>query len=148
MDCSDRPGASPAPHVSEPAMHTNRPLHVLVVDDEPDIVESTITLLDLHGFRPAGATGGEEALRLAADDPPDVALIDLGMPGVDGFEAARRLGELARPPFLIAVTGRPMNWDRGRAFAAGFQIYLTKPVPPGELVDLLRQCEHAHAEKV
>jgi CheY-like chemotaxis protein len=143
MDRDNRPGASPAPHVPEPAMPPARPLHVLVVDDEPDVVESTVALLDLHGFRPAGATGGGDALRLASADPPDVALIDLSMPDVDGFEVARRLGELARPPFLVAVTGRPMNWDRGQAARVGFAVYLTKPVPPEELVELLTQCDKA-----
>lgn len=121
------------------------PLHVLVVDDEPDTVWSTVALLELHGYRATGAGGGREAIEAARSDPPDVALIDLSMPGVDGFEVARRLGELARPPLLVAVTGRPLNWDRGRAFAAGFQIYLTKPVPPDELVALLGQCDKARA---
>ena len=100
-------------------MPATPPLHVLVVDDEPDAVESTVTLLALSGFRAEGARGGREAVELAAADPPNVALIDLSMPGVDGFEVARRLRELARPPLLIAVTGRPLDWDRGEAARAG-----------------------------
>ena len=60
------------------------PLYVLVVHDEPDLVESTVALLRLHGFRAAGALGGWEAIVSAAADSPDVALIDLAMPDVDG----------------------------------------------------------------
>jgi CheY-like chemotaxis protein len=122
-----------------------QPLHVLVVDDEPDIVWSTVALLSLNGFRATGASGGAEAVALASAEPPDVALVDLGMPEVDGFEVARRLRKLARPPLLIAVTGRPMNWDREQAARAGFSVYLEKPVGPGELLSLLGHCQTARA---
>jgi CheY-like chemotaxis protein len=131
-------------------MPSTRPLRVLVVDDEPDTVRSTCDLLTLHGFTTDGATSGERALSLASADPPDVALIDLSMPVVDGFEVARRLRALRLPrtPLLIAVTGHSADWDRGQAAAAGFLLYLVKPVPPDELVSLLRQCEESRTEKV
>ena len=119
------------------------PLSVLVVDDEPDLVESTVALLELHGYRARGETGGEQAVEAAAADPPDVALVDLGMPGIDGFEVARRLRRLPRPPFLVAVTGRTSDWDRDQAGLAGFGVYLTKPVPPSELIDLIRMCDQS-----
>ena len=114
-------------------------LRVLVVDDDRDTAESTAYLLALHGFRAAPARGGAEAVRLASADPPDVALVDLMMPGMDGFEVAARLRELARPrpPVLVAVTGLATDGDRARAEAAGFVLYLVKPVPPEELVALL-----------
>jgi CheY-like chemotaxis protein len=90
-----------------------------------------------------GASGGREALDAA--DPPDVALVDLGMPGVDGYEVARRLraGHTARPPILIAVTALGHAWGGTPARAAEFHLYLTKPVPPAELVAVLRQCDQA-----
>ncbi|HVL13232.1 MAG TPA: response regulator [Gemmata sp.] len=118
---------------------------ILVVDDDPDVVETTVTLLDLHGYRAAGATGGGEALAAAAADPPAVALVDLGMPGVDGFQLARRLKDLPAAPLLVAVTGRTSDADRERAGRAGFAAYLVKPVPPAELLDLVRLCEQARS---
>jgi CheY-like chemotaxis protein len=127
-------------------MHPPRPLSVLVVDDDPDAVWSAVTLLSLNGYRAAGALSGREALDAAATDPPDVALVDLMMPGVDGFEVARRLGEMGeRPPIVIAVTA--LGEERGgeRAAEAGFHLYLTKPVPPAELLSVLGLCERAVA---
>ena len=125
----------------------HRPLRVLVVDDHPDTAESTAALLALHGFRATHALDCGGAVRAALAEPPDVAVIDVLMPGGDGFELAARLGELGlpRPPLLVAVTGRPLSWDRQRALAAGFRAYLTKPVPPDELVELLRRCERDRA---
>ena len=66
-----------------------------------------------------------------------------------GYEVALQLGHLGllQPPMLIAVTGRSLSWDRGRAAAAGFSVYLVKPVPPDELVTLLDHCATARAEK-
>jgi CheY-like chemotaxis protein len=121
------------------------PACVLVVDDQPDLVESTVALLELHGFRAVGATGGREAIEAAAADPPSVALLDLAMPEVDGFEVARRLGSQSpgRRPLLVAVTGLEADTDRQRAAEVGFALYLIKPVPPDELIDVVRKCEQA-----
>ena len=111
---------------------------VLVVGDDPDAVATTVLLLSGHGFRATGAQGGREAIEAAASDPPDVALIDLSMPGVDGFEVVRRLRAMDAPPVLVAVTGLGSEYDRQRAGEAGFTCYLVKPVPPQELVAELR----------
>jgi CheY-like chemotaxis protein len=121
----------------------HRPLRVLVVDDNPDCAESTAALLRLHNFHATYALDCDAALRAALAEPPDVALIDLAMPVVDGCEVARRLLALRLPraPILIAVTGMTAAGDREQAAAAGFLLYLVKPVPPDELVSLLRQCE-------
>jgi CheY-like chemotaxis protein len=120
----------------------------LVVDDDRDTVESTVTLLRLHGFRVAGATCWEQAAVAAVTQPPDVALIDLAMPGVDGCEFAHRLrGVAARPPLLVAVTGLSTDRSQQRASAAGFALYLVKPVAPAGLVTLLRQCEQARGDE-
>jgi CheY-like chemotaxis protein len=112
---------------------------VLVVDDDPDTVDTACAVLASAGFYVVGACGGREAIDAAASDPPDVALVDLDMPDLDGFEVARRIREGAgRPPVLVAVTG--LDWDRQRAGAAGFVLCLTKPIPPKELIAAVRQC--------
>jgi two-component system CheB/CheR fusion protein len=98
------------------------------------------------GFYVAGACGGQEAIDAASSDSPDVALVDLAMPGVDGFEVARRIREgSARPPVLVAVAGPDWDRDRERVDAAGFVLCLTKPVPPRELVAAVRECARVRA---
>jgi CheY-like chemotaxis protein len=120
------------------------------VDDEPDFAESTAEMLALHGFRATPARGGAEALAQAAAEPPDVALIDLAMPVMDGCEVARRMREVVAPrkPVLVAVTGMVSDGDRLRADAAGFHHYLVKPVPPAELLAALGECQAALAKAV
>jgi CheY-like chemotaxis protein len=116
-------------------------LSVLVVDDSPDVAGSTADLLALAGHRPRVALGGEEALRLAAADPPDVVLLDLRMPGLDGCEVARRLADRwhGRPPVLVAVTACGTTADRAQTAAAGFHLHLVKPVDPAVLIGMLRR---------
>jgi CheY-like chemotaxis protein len=125
----------------------SRPLHVLVVDDHPDTAESMASVLALHGFLATAALSGEEAVRLASADSPDVALVDLMMPGVDGCEVARRLRQLPRPPLLFAVTGKVSDGDRELARSAGFDRCLVKPVPLGELLGLLGECQTVVAQR-
>jgi CheY-like chemotaxis protein len=76
---------------------------VLVVDDLPAAAESLATMLSILGFPARTATSGEAALALAAADPPDVVFTDLGMPGMDGFELARRLRQQAAGESLVVV---------------------------------------------
>jgi CheY-like chemotaxis protein len=106
------------------ARDATRPISVLVVDDDPEIVETSVAILSLRGFRAAGALGGREAVSAALASTPDVALVDLAMPDVDGFEVARRLRAMDVPPVLVAVTGLGSDWDRQRAYEAGFVLYL------------------------
>ena len=116
----------------------SRPLRVLVADDEPDTAESTAELLTLHGCVVATAFGGEEAVRLAAADRPDVILLDLQMPCTDGYEVARRiLGGVGRPPVMVGITcsGRPA--ERQRGVEAGLDLQLLKPVEPAFLVGVV-----------
>ena len=113
---------------------------VLVADDNPDTVETAAVMLSLHGFRVLTARDGQEALRLAAADPPAVVLADLTMPRMDGYELARRLCETGgRPPVLVAVTGRATEGDRRKWSEAGFDLHLAKPVAPAVLVGLLKR---------
>jgi CheY-like chemotaxis protein len=126
--------------------HTRPTTHVLVVDDTPDVVDSTVTLLALHGFKATGALGGRHAVESATADPPDVVLVDLLMPGMDGFEVAQALRELGRPPVMVAMTGLRSEWVRRRAHESGFAFHLVKPVPPEELVAVVHECGRFRGE--
>jgi signal transduction histidine kinase len=103
---------------------------ILVVDDNVDGAELLAALLRLDGHLVALAFSGLEALERAQSFLPDVALIDIGLPGLDGYEVARRLRDSTGhdAPQLIAVTGYGRDQDRERARAAGFDAHLVKPV--------------------
>jgi len=120
-------------------------LSVLVVDDSTDMTSSTSELLTLVGCAVRVATSGSEALALVASDPPDVILLDLLMPQMDGYEVARRLSALKslKPSLLVAVTGCGTEEDRARTAAAGFDLHLVKPVDPALLIGLLRRFRRA-----
>jgi two-component system, chemotaxis family, CheB/CheR fusion protein len=120
------------------------PLRVLVVEDDPDTSRAAATLLGHAGFRPLVAGDGPTALELAAREGFDAALLDIGLPGMDGYEVARRLRELPREPrpLLVAVTGLPSEADGRRSVAAGIDLHLVKPADTNFLVSLLRR----HAE--
>jgi CheY-like chemotaxis protein len=115
------------------------PLCVLIVDDVPDAVESLALLVRLWGHRPLVACDGPEALRVARAERPDVVLLDLGLPGMDGCELARRLR--AEPgsagALRVAVTGYSDPGRRRLAAEAGVDLYLVKPVEPEVLEQVL-----------
>ncbi|MQA89961.1 MAG: PAS domain S-box protein [Gemmatimonas sp.] len=102
---------------------------ILIVDDNDDARKSLCSLLSLLGYQVDGAGDGPSALELAARIDPSIALIDIGLPGMDGYELARRLRR-ARPDGirLVAVTGYGQPSDRARSRAAGFDAHLVKPV--------------------
>jgi DNA-binding response OmpR family regulator len=84
------------------------------------------------------ASAGEEAVRTAAEWQPDIALIDIGLPDIDGYEVARRIRALqGSPPKLIAVSGFGQQSDLVQAYDAGFDLHLTKPVAPQFLRDVM-----------
>jgi CheY-like chemotaxis protein len=114
-------------------------LRVLVVEDHADSAETLAVLLRLHGHEVDVAPDGPTALRIAAQNPPDVALLDIGLPGMDGFEVARRLQEqvAGKMPLLVAVTGYGQEEHRRRSKQAGIDLHLLKPVDPEELKQLL-----------
>ena len=116
-------------------------LSVLVLKDDADTAHSYAILLGMYGHRVRAAADGPEALRLAAEAAPDVALIDLGLPRMDGWAVARGLRRQSceRRPLLVAVTGYGQDDDRRRSEEAGIDLHLVKPVDPGELFALLRQ---------
>jgi CheY-like chemotaxis protein len=114
-----------------------RSLSVLVVDDNRDAAESLALLLRLRGHETATAHDGRKALQLALDTRPDVVLLDLGLPGLDGFEVCRTLRANQSPAYVVAVTGYGRDTDRRRSHSAGFDAHLVKPVDPEGLVKLL-----------
>jgi CheY-like chemotaxis protein/anti-sigma regulatory factor (Ser/Thr protein kinase) len=115
-------------------------LRVLVVEDNPDVAESFVMLLDIEGHAVRAVSDGPAALALVAGWPPHVAFIDIGLPGMDGYELVRRLRATptARAALLVAVSGYGRAEDKRRALAAGFDHHLTKPVDFAVIASLLR----------
>jgi CheY-like chemotaxis protein len=109
---------------------------VLVIDDNADSRESLRLLLSLHGYDALGAADGPDGLRRAQQWRPAVVVSDIGLPGMNGWELARRLrAELGADVLLVALTGHCRDEDRERSADAGFDAHLSKPL---ELATLLR----------
>lgn len=115
------------------------PLRVLVVDDNHDAADTTAAMLEMMGHHTVAAYNGIKALQLACDLEPDLILLDLGLPDMDGFEVARRLRCVGtRVPRLVALTGYGAQEDKRRTREAGFDEHVLKPVTPetiSEIVD-------------
>ncbi len=116
-----------------------RALTILVVEDDPDNAASLALLLDLYGFAVRVAPDGLAALDAAQADSPDVILLDIGLPQLDGWEVARRLAARSawKRPLLIAVTGYSRDSDRRRSAQAGIDLHLAKPIEPDQLLEVL-----------
>ncbi len=111
---------------------------ILLVEDNVDARDALRALLELDGYEVHAAADGTEGLDLARTKRPDVALIDIGLPGFDGYEVARRMKLLpTQPRFMVALTGYSEPEDRQRAKEAGFDAHLVKPVDPDDLSRLL-----------
>jgi two-component system, sensor histidine kinase len=110
---------------------------VLIVDDNDDLREALRELVETWGHEVDEAAEGSAGLEKVLSQPPDVALIDLGLPGLDGLEVARRIrsSEAAQRLRLIALTGYGQSDDRRRALDAGFDLHLLKPVDHEELAE-------------
>ena len=123
-----------------PSHGTSR--RVLVVDDNVDAANSIAKILGLFGHDVRCAYDGLSALAQAETVRPDVIVLDIGLPGMDGYEVARRLraGKFARTP-LIALTGYGQDEDRARSRDAGFDYHLTKPVDPEVLHGIVTATE-------
>lgn len=129
------PAASPAPAGGGPAAAWR----ILVVDDNRDVAETLALVFEIDGHEVYRGYGGEEAVRIAAEMRPELVLLDLGMPEVNGFEACRRIRAepWGRAMRLVALTGWGQEEDRRRTAEAGFDAHLVKPVDPAALSDLL-----------
>jgi CheY-like chemotaxis protein len=112
---------------------------VLVVEDNADGREMLRTMLEYYGHEVHEAADGAAAVEIAARMRPDVAVVDIGLPGIDGYTVARRFraAEGGGNMWLIALTGYGSESDRRQAVEAGFDAHLTKPVDPQRLARLL-----------
>ena len=130
----------PAPAVEQPPVIAF-PARVLVVDDNVDAAESLALLLQLDGHTVSVAHNGVDAVQRAEAWHPDIAVLDVGLPGMNGYEVAsvlRQRGEEC--PELIAVTGYGQAADMQRALEAGFRYHLVKPVDPRDLTTAIARC--------
>jgi PAS domain S-box-containing protein len=114
-----------------------RPKKILVVDDNRDCAESLAALLRMDGHETATAFDGQEALVAVRLLAPEVILLDIGLPGINGYQVADRLRELGSPARLVALTGYGQPEDRERAQQVGFHYHLVKPVDPDALARVL-----------
>jgi CheY-like chemotaxis protein len=140
-------GASPSTGAEPPALspateetrETTVRRRVLVVEDNRDSAASLSVLLELMGHEVRVAYTGPEAVALAAEWPPEITISDIGLPGFDGFEVARRLrGQLGRGPLLVALTGYGRDEDRRMSQEAGFDHHLVKPADPAVIQRMLQ----------
>ena len=114
-------------------------MRILVVDDNVDSADSLALLLRLMNHDVQTAYDGQKALEAARSHRPQLMLLDIGLPRLDGYEVARRLrqDEVHRDVFLIAMTGYGLEEDRRRSHEAGFNAHLVKPVDLDALTALL-----------
>lgn len=109
---------------------------VLIIDDDVDTLQLVGTMLERKGFKIAAAANGSKGLELAQQQKPDIILLDVMMPGIDGFEVARRLraNETTQYIPIIFFTAKSQVDDKIEGFEAGGDDYLTKPIHPSELI--------------
>jgi len=127
-----QPGCAPS-EVSEER------LRVLIVDDNPDAADSLALLIGCWGFQPKTVYDAQAALAVATEFAPHCFVLDIAMPGMDGYELARQIRQRPelRSAKLVALTAFSSETHKSRLQEAGFDHYLTKPADPGELERLL-----------
>lgn len=136
--------------VLEPGSNAGRPLRILIVEDNIDAADSLNMLLRLYGHDVEVARAGPAALDMASVSRPDVVLLDIGLPGMDGYQVARRLRE--KPEFktvtLCALTGfTPSEADRQRQQETGFDHYYVKPLKLETLLEMLKTVDRQQTVK-
>jgi CheY-like chemotaxis protein len=114
-------------------------LTVLIVDDNRDVVDTLVLLLEMHGHAAYAAHDGLQAISLAEEIHPDVILLDIGLPKIDGYETCRRIRERdwGRRLMVYALTGLDHDDDLDKSKKTGFDMHLTKPVAPEVLLTVL-----------
>jgi DNA-binding response OmpR family regulator len=120
--------------------------HILVVDDEPAIVAVVRGRLEQEGFEVRAAASGEEALAHVEPDPPDLVVLDVMLPGIDGFEVLRRLRGAGHTVPVIMLTARDEDVDKIVGLELGADDYLVKPFNPRELSARIRAVLRRQAE--
>ena len=136
---------SDAPETERPAQAVREPVpppacRVLVADDNPDAAEMLRLMLGFRGHDVRVASDGLQAVEVARQFAPHIAFLDIGMPRMDGYEAARRIRELGAPITLVALTGWGQDEDKERSREAGFDHHLTKPPDRDALENLIASC--------
>ena len=122
------------------------PANVLLIEDNDDARESLRAFLEHEGHRVAETADGTSGLDRDETMKPDIVLIDIGLPGLDGYEVARRIrARRGTDPILVAITGYGQIDDQRRSLEAGFDAHLTKPVSPDQLTGLLGTLAHSRA---
>jgi CheY-like chemotaxis protein len=113
--------------------------HVLVVDDNRDTADGLARLINSFGYEARAVYGGEEAIEETVAFLPDMALIDIGMPDLDGYETVKRIRQHRGNVHIIivAVTGWSRDEDKRRAYEAGFDLHVAKPMNSDKLKELL-----------
>lgn len=114
---------------------------ILVVDDEMYIVNILDFSLESEGFRVQSAANGEEALRMAVDDTPDLIILDVMVPKIDGFDVCRALKakEETKHVPIILLTAKDRDADRKKGEEVGCDAYMTKPFSPSRLIERVRE---------
>ncbi|MBG9386983.1 hybrid sensor histidine kinase/response regulator [Caenimonas aquaedulcis] len=143
-DGADAPSSGPASRKAA-AEAAKAPSRILVVDDLAASAETLMTLLEMEGYEVRVANEGMEALRIAEDFRPDVVLLDIGLPGMNGFEVAHRLRQQpeSRDALMIALTGYGEAESRTRSAQAGFDFHMVKPADVNLLLSLLADPQQA-----
>ena len=136
---SSEPDASEPPHAPAPASAPAAARRVLVADDNRDGADIMALLLHQYGYDVSVAHNGPDALATAARNKPEIVILDIGMPGMSGYEVAQRIRaeSWGRQILLIALTGWGQEDDKRQAFDAGFDHHLIKPIDPDALEALM-----------
>jgi CheY-like chemotaxis protein len=119
------------------------PIRILVVDDNPDIVTTTMALLRVAGYETTDCDNGTDVLDCVKEHDPDVVLLDIDLPGLSGWEVARKIreqGDGIRQPILIANTGEYVkDVDKRLGDILGFDFFILKPADPNALLALIKK---------
>jgi CheY-like chemotaxis protein len=142
LPAANNPAATAARDSRDTAAPTSQAVRrILVADDNEDAAMSLALILSMLGHETRTANDGLEAIEIAEQFQPDVVLLDIGMPKLNGYETARRLRQKARGEqlLLVALTGWGQESDRQRSSAAGFDSHLIKPVDVAQIERLLTE---------
>jgi CheY-like chemotaxis protein len=138
--------AAPRDADRKPARLQRNGLSILVADDNVDAAETLAALLELMGHTVVQANDGEQAVAMTTEVQPQIAILDIGMPRLNGYEACRRIrAQMDPPPLMVALTGWGQEKDIAQSQAAGFARHLVKPVNADALEALLAEVRKAPA---
>jgi len=114
---------------------------VLLVDDEPHILTALEFLVETAGYQVRKAREGKEALRLAKDFLPDIIVLDVMMPGMDGFEVAKHIRQMPEleDARIVFLTAKGTMQDRAQGYSSGGEVYLTKPFDNDQLLTIINE---------